>query len=428
MTLGFNTHGNNQTSGRNSAAVLSGKLRNTIGSTTHVFKYCNRQPYSMNLFNTFYETNNTFEPYHILNGEGMSLDKLQMEESEDDSETTTIKTKSFLMGFFTPKQIRTVYSVPSIAPLSRIRRPIVTIITAFSNPYLVNDVKTFGRVFGLPPCNLTVRNFSRRFVTPWAVETTLNVQWVYAMNPYAQIRVIQAASNSWNDIFKAINFANNKNNFNPRIDTDIVTMSFGSMDNGIFKSFERYFTNPNTIYFAASGNSNTVSFPSSCSNVIAVGGTSLQLNSSNFTRALETSWSKTGSGFSPSFTKPFYQPSLLQNNQRTTPDVSCVADSNTGCCVIINGRAYSIGGTSLASPIYAGMMSTLIQRRLNNRKSTYTSVLNRANTIQPLLYNNSNSFFDVVNGSSGQYFAGVGFDIPSGLGVLNCNDIVAKLG
>lgn len=435
MKMGFNTSGNNQTSGRSTPAVLLGRLKNTAGSTTRKFKYCNNNSPSLDItfdcvFNGLYQPiNQTFDPYHILNEEEIPLEFIESEENQPLTDSITPFNKAILRGPFSPSQIRTAYSVPTILPLAGIRRPIVTIISAFNNPYLINDVRTFGRVFGLPTCNLTVYNFSRRFVTEWAIETTLNVQWVYALNPYAQIRVIQAASNSWQDIFNAINFANNKNNFNPRIDTDLVTMSFGIPDNGGLSSFDRYFTNPNTIYFAASGNSNTISFPSSCSNVIAVGGTTLNLNS-DFTRALENTWSKTGCGFSKSFAKQSYQPTIQPNNQRTTPDVSCVADSTTGCYVILNGRAYSIGGTSLASPVYAGMFSVLTQRRLNNRRSTYTSVLNRSNTIQPLLYNsnNSNCFFDVINGSSGPYFAEPGFDIPSGLGVLNCNELIIKLG
>ena len=43
------------------------------------------------------------------------------------------------------------------------------------------------------------------------------------------------------------------------------------------------------------------------------------------------------------------------------------------------------------------MLSLLQQKRLNNRKSTYTSVLNKTNSIQPLLYNNSNNNQHVPN-------------------------------
>ena len=429
MKLSFNTSGNNQTNGRSTRSVLMGKLRNTIASTSRKFKYCNSNSPDLNVtfdcvFNGLYQPNNQwFEPYHILNGVEIPLDIIESEQNQENDDSVIPLTKSILRGPFNPSQIRTAYSVPTILPSPGIRRPIVTIISAFDNPYLINDVRTFGRVFGLPTCNITVHNFSRRFVTGWAIETTLNVQWVYAINPYAQIRVIQAASNSWNDIFNAINFANNRNNFNPRIDTDIITMSIGVPDNEGLSSLNNRFNNPNTIYLAASGNSNNVSFPSSCTNVIAVGGTSLNLNS-NLTRVIESVWSKSGCGFSRSFTRPSYQPSLQPNNLRATPDVSCVADPNTGCIVVLNGRGYSIGGTSLASPLYAGMLSLVTQRRLNNRKSTYTSVSNKVNSIQPLLYNNGNSFFDVTQGSSGPYVAKPGFDNASGLGVLICNDLV----
>lgn len=39
--LGFNTSGNNQTFGRTTSSILLGKLRNTPGSSTRKFKYCN---------------------------------------------------------------------------------------------------------------------------------------------------------------------------------------------------------------------------------------------------------------------------------------------------------------------------------------------------------------------------------------------------
>jgi len=426
MKLGFNTTGNIQTSGRTTPTVFLGKLRNTVASTTRKFKYCNKQSPDLNMtfncvFNGLYQPidqpiDQSFDTYHILNGE------VPLEEDNNN----TYSTKALVSGPFTPSQLRTAYSVPTILPNNSVRRPIVTIISAFRNPYLINDVKTFGRVFKLPACDLTVVNFSNRFVPNWATETTLNVQWVYAMNPYAKIRVIQAASSSWSDMTKAINYANNKRNFNPSIDTDIITMSFGSKDNGDKRFFNQTFSNTNTIYLAASGNSNVVSAPASCPNVIAVGGTSLYVNG-NLTRASERVWNKTGCGFSLSFSKPYYQPSFTSN--RMTPDVCCVGDPNTGCLVVLNGKGYSIGGTSLASPIYAGMLSLVIQNRLNRKQSTYTSVQNNSNTIQPLLYNksNENCFFDVIEGSSGIYTAQVGFDIASGLGVVNCNQLINNL-
>ena len=431
MKLGFNTSGNIQTIGRTTPAVLLGKLRNTVASTTRKFKYCNHDSPDLNLtfncvFNGLYQqVNQYFEPYHILNEQEIPLETIESQENQKTDNMTSSKS-SVLMGPFTPSQIRKCYNVPTILPANGIRRPIVTIITAFRNPYLMNDMRTFERVFKLPKCDLTVVNFSRKFVPVWAVETTLNVQCVFSMNPYAKIRVIQAASNSWKDMVTAINYANNKNNFRPKIDTDIMTMSFGSPDNGDKSFFNNYFTNPNIIYLAASGNSNNVSAPASCPNVIAVGGTTLKLNN-DFTRASESVWDKTGCGFSNSFTKPSYQPLMEGNNKRMTPDICCAGDPNTGYYVILNNRGYSIGGTSASSPTYAGFLSLLTQDRLNKKLPTYTSVQDRLNSIQPSLYNNIDCFFDITEGSSGIYNANIGFDIPSGLGALICDKFINEL-
>lgn len=51
ITLGFNTSGNNSTSGRTTTSVFLGKLKNTPGSLTRKFKYCNTN--SPNLNDTF---------------------------------------------------------------------------------------------------------------------------------------------------------------------------------------------------------------------------------------------------------------------------------------------------------------------------------------------------------------------------------------
>ena len=435
MSIAFNTSGNNQTSLRTTPSVLVGKLRNTPGSTTRKFKYCNRNSPNLNLtFNCVFNgtnfngmkdpfTNTFFQTYHILNEE------IPIEDFENNLNEKKINSKAILYGPFTPQQIKKAYSINNIIPLINKRKPIVTIIAAYNNPYLARDISSFGRIFGLPACNYTVYNFSKSFSLGWAVEVTLNVQWVYAINPYAQIRVILAQSNSLKHMFNAIIFANNKNNFKPAIDTDIISMSWGTEDTGNYSVLNNYFSNPNTIYVASSGNSSKTSVPSSCTNVLSIGGTSLNLDSF-YNRASEKVWSSSGCGFSKSFDKPIYQPSILSNNKRLSPDFSCVGDSNTPCYIVFNNRIYSIGGTSLSAPIYAGMLSLVTQNRINNDRFTYTSVQKKYNSIQPLLYdsNNSDCFYDIIQGSSGLYSAAPGFDIASGKGTLNETITIQKIG
>ena len=438
MKLGFNTNEKTTTS------VLVGRLGNSIASTSRIFKYYNKKYLDLNIsFNHIFNNlgipsiqpqSQIFTPYHILNNNQLSINEIPNE--LQNSNITPINPinsnkllkaiKPILTGPFSPSQIKTAYSINSITPLKGIRPVIITIITAFNNPYLVNDVKAFGNLFGLPPCNLKIYNFSPYFVPNWAVETTLDVQWAYAINPYAEIRVIQARTSNWADLFNAINFANNKNNFSPAINTDIINMSWGTPDKGNFSAYNNYFNNTNTIYVASSGDNSVVSFPSACTNILAIGGTSLNLLS-NYTRSTEKVWSRSGCGLSSSFNKPIYQPNINNNTRRITPDCCCVADPSTGCYVVLNSKLYSIGGTSLSAPIYAGMLSILTQNRLNQQKSTFTSVAEKINSIQPILYKNTTSFFDVISGSSSSYTAKQNFDIASGLGVCNLNSIIQQI-
>jgi subtilase family serine protease len=433
--------GNNDTNDIRINSLFLGKMGNSIASTSRIFKHCNKNSNDLNstyncVFNrqnqqnseSHFNENDAVEIHSILDPTPISIDDIKDDLPEENEE---ISSKTILTGPFTPTQIKKAYSIPNILPSTNIRRSIVTIIAAFNNQFLARDITAFGRTFGLPTCNCTIYNFSRNFSVGWATEVTLNVQWVYAINPYANIRVILAASDSPRDMINAVRFANNKNNFTPAIDTDIMTMSWGARDVGNLSAYNNYFTNPKTIYFASSGNNNHVCVPSCCTNVISVGGTSLNINRS-FNRLTERVWSKAGAGYSNSFNKPLHQPTILDNtgNRRMSPDLCCVADPNTPCFIIINNRAFSIGGTSLASPLCAGIFSLLTQNRLNSGRETYTSVLNMPNSIQPLLYdnNNSNCFFDVTEGTTTIYTAASGFDVASGKGVINLPNLLQKLG
>jgi len=412
------------------SSFLLGNLRNSTASTSRKFKYCNHQSPSLDVtFQCVFNTQLTklsfpdFNHYHILNPEEIPISLDDQDQIDDENFP---KSKAIINGPFTPAHINSVYNVTRVPPAVRVRPVVITIVGAFSNPYLINDLRTFGKMFGLPPCKVAVYNFSRYFNVSWAVEQTMDVQWAYAMNPYAQFRVVQAATASNADIFRAIAFANNRNNFTPKVDSDILTMSFGIPDTGRYGAFNSYFSNSNTIYIAASGDSSLVAFPSCCTNVVAVGGTTLKLNSADNSRANEKVWSASGCGYSQSFTRPSYQPTN-RSNKRITPDLSCVGDPNTGLRIVLNGRVYSVGGTSVSAPICAGKLSLLQQQRLNKGQTTYTSVQQRPNTLQPLLYTKPSCFYDVVMGSSGPYTASNGFDVASGLGVPISSSLLSNL-
>src|SRR5207249_2783109 len=100
----------------------------------------------------------------------------------------------------------------------------------------------------------------------------------------------------------------------------------------------------------------SVDYPSSDPNVVAVGGTNLQLNS-NGNRSSETAWTGAGGGTSDFWPRPAWQtgPGLPVNDKRNSADVSLVADPWTGYAVYFQGNWETAGGTSFAAPNWAAL-------------------------------------------------------------------------
>ena len=364
------------------------------------------------------------ETFHILENLDVDLD-YDFENSVENSVDISPFTKAVSYPLYTPAQIKKAYNVPVIQKLPNVRKVVIAIVSAFHNPYLNTDMAAFSSRFNLPRCDLSVYNLGgNSFVPGWAVETTLDVQWSFAINPNAKIILVEARSNNFNDMANAVKYANR---FNP----DVVSMSWGQADSGNSPSWTNICNNNKTCYLASSGNSNRQGFPSVTPNIMSIGGTSLYLNNLN-ERLYEKPWSLSGSGFSASFSKPSYQPILSSNkrNRRMVPDVCSVGDPNTGVVIVANKKPYRAGGTSLSAPLTAGIISLAIQNRLNNNKSTLTTIPGLSNSIQPLLYNPliyDICFNDITSGASGGNVAKYGFDLATGLGTINSGNLINYL-
>ena len=196
-------------------------------------------------------------------------------------------------------------------------------------------------------------------------------------------------------------------------------------------------------FLAATGDNGSLSYPAASPNVIAVGATSLVLNGSN-QRVSEVAWNNsigvTGSGTSQYESKPSYQTvnsatsSVLASlSNRGAPDVSWDGDPNTGYYVYLTGTNGSgangsgffsgIGGTSIASPQWTGLIALADQTRVTDGLNTLTTT-----QVLTALYallgtsNYSKAFYDVTSGSvtnadtNTTYSAGPGYDEVSGLG------------
>jgi subtilase family serine protease len=283
----------------------------------------------------------------------------------------------------------------------------VVITDAFGAPNIRQDAELFSEVYGLP--DLTPSNFqilrapgalnhppTKHFGNPagWADEITLDVEWVHAMAPGANI-ILVIGPNNGSDLDEAVNYAvahnlgniisnswssvegfGNPAQFN-RINRTLQTAAAQGID--VNYSSGDFGDNVVTVGFK------TVGFPGSSPFATSVGGTSLALNPNN-TMAFQTGWGLNftriaepasagspptvpplhfgfqdgaGGGTSLTFSKPAFQ-SGLPGTMRMVPDISFLADPQTGVEIIETSGGqtgvFVIGGTSLACPMFSALM------------------------------------------------------------------------
>jgi len=300
---------------------------------------------------------------------------------------------------------------------------IIVIIDAFGDQKLSADLSSFDSIAGLP--SPTVNAFYPNGLpitrdSGWALETALDVEWSHAIAPAAIIDLVIAPNNSIGYIYDSISYvASNLAN------ATVVSMSFGQSESQypatgpytIPQTHQLFSTmvSHGTSVFASSGDSgaNTccdASYPASDPLVVAVGGTTLNLNSSASIQTEDT-WSGSGAGSSTTFGKPSWQLNL-GDSMRDEVDVSYDADPSTGFLVVQNGSHFTVGGTSAGSPQWAAL--TALASQAANR---------RFGSIQGNLYglNGSSSYHDVSTGSDGYFSATSGWDYPTGLGTPDAN-------
>jgi len=313
----------------------------------------------------------------------------------------------------------------------------------------------------------------------WLGEMILNF-WAIAMNPNAHFRIINAHEF---ELANSVIYASTDSNFatNPHGTTDYVNMSWGDAEPGGDRKIfdDEIFINPRICYFGAAGNFRWAGYPATSSNVMCVGGASLYYDSTNtnltlWVGATNSDASKQspggGTGFShstfdgaySSYPRPAYQDGLAAlssystDPKRACPDMCSLADPATGLTVIFTNNSGTklmkqiVGGTSLASPLLAGLFSHLSQRRINENKPPLTTrltdvgstTLSNSVNLQTFLYSNYTAhalsmFYDIITGTttlhtdadlgplnSGKTFsAGTGYDIATGLGVPQMNGI-----
>ena len=340
------------------------------------------------------------------------------------SHLTTPKVGPPYAGYFfeTPASVGCVYELvsPMIAgcnPNAVTANPsgdsrAIAIVDAYHYPTAASDLMVFSSQFGLPQANFQVvyaNGYQPRVDADWNIEEALDIEWVHAMAPGAKIYLVEAASTRFADLLTAASVANS---LLKSAGGGELSMSWGGSEFSSEEGDDTYFTQSGVVYFASSGDSPGVIWPSASPYVVSVGGTSLSRNPTTGAFQLEVAWQSGGGGPSLYETRPSYQNAIsaIVQNQPGTPDVAAVADPTTGVWVYSYPYWYIIGGTSVAAPIWAGIVNAA-----GNFYSSSQSELAAA-------YTNLESpadFTDIVQGSCGPnqgYLAVAGWDFCTGAG------------
>jgi len=336
---------------------------------------------------------------------------------------------------YTPVQIRRAYGFDQLTATGVGQT--IAIVDAYGNQNIQSDLNAFCIQFGLKTTSVQVigSNPGGRG-NGWDMETSLDVEWAHVVAPDATI-ILSVAPNASNaGLLAAVDAAVDAG-------ASVVSMSWGGTESSGERSYDYHFSVPNVTFVASSGDSGElptlpeVEWPAASPYVVGVGGTSLYLDGNGNRIAAETAWSSSGGGLSSFYPVPSWQSGwntwLLNGaSARGVPDVSYVADPNTGLYVYCStysrrGSWFQVGGTSAGAPQWAALIALANQGRasgVNGNNDIYsTTVAGTPPTI-------ANNFLDISSGSNGSDqddFSLVGYDLVTGLGSPVATGVVPAL-
>ena len=324
----------------------------------------------------------------------------------------------------------------------------ITISLVEIDGFSASDVANYGACVGYRG-HITVKNVDGAPTQPGA-ETMLDVEMIQGLAPSANIVDYQSGSRTEQAIIEMLQQIIDDNTKNTGSGS-IVSMSLGAPENfetlnylnAVDQQLSILRTKEHMTVFVASGDcaaftdrvygSYSVSAPASDPNVVAVGGTVLQLDK-KANRAAEIAWSDgsdpsrctnswgSGGGNSNFYQQPSYQTgSGVSNNAsrgfRQLPDVSAVAFD---IAIYFKGKWIEVDGTSAATPIWAAGMA-LVNTALIQRfhEFYYGPLLFYYEANHPGKYH---PYFDVARGDNLGFKAGAGWDFATGWGTPNLVD------
>jgi kumamolisin len=337
---------------------------------------------------------------------------------------------------YSPQQIAAAYNFNS-AYGNGITGSGQTVAIATAYGFSSSDVSTFWSYYGIkaPKYSTVAVGGSTRHAD---IETTLDLERAGAMANGATFIVYEAATpllSTFESVYNRI-VSDNK--------ASVVSTSWGLCEQEMPDAFLIADSNifaeaaaQGQAWFAASGDDGSndcgtatlaADYPSSDPNVVAVGGTTLNLSGSGATLS-ETAWSGSGGGLSVVFDQPSYQTGFgvsnaYSNGMRQTADVAFDADPNTGYSVYFNRSWSEYGGTSFGAPQWAAIFALV--------NSAHGA---RVGAGGPTLYGLANNspvqtypaLHDTSAGNNGYYSSVSFWDYPTGWGSPDVWNLVRDL-
>lgn len=323
-----------------------------------------------------------------------------------------------------PAQFRGAYLASASATVST--NQTIAIVDAYDHPRILSDLNTYSAQFGIPglascpvsagttssPCFQKVDQNGGssypRTNSKWALEIALDVEAAHALCQNCNILLVEAKSASYGDLMAAVDRA-------VAMGAKVVSNSYGSNEFSSETQIDSHFNKAGVAFTFSSGDSGYgTSYPAASQYVTAVGGTTLNMNGNSYVS--ESVWSGAGSGCSLYESKPSWQTDTGCSN-RTIADVSADADPNTGAAVYDSVSYFgykgwfTVGGTSLASPLVAAVYAL--------------GGVPAGSSPSSLPYANVSALRDITSGSNGTcnptYLCTgtAGYDGPTGLGSPN---------
>ncbi len=334
-----------------------------------------------------------------------------------------------------------------------------TVVVFAFDGFLQSDMDTFATMFGLPPLTPeVVGGMPERRIG----EANMDLQVLHAIAPDAKLVLVNARSTSNNDGGSAFEkLGRLMESVDQQFPGAVWSFSIGWGCDRLFTAADlapvraalTAALRHGTTAFTASGDlagleckggQNWSDPPSpddvgvdaiaSLPEMTSVGGTKLSTAADGEWLA-EQSWydvpliQGTAGGVSTLFDRPKWQSvdtGAPLPDRRLVPDVSAVADPNTGVRIVFNDNVVVGGGTSQAAPIWAGLTALMNQKFV-------TGGAKPLGELNPLLYRIARGsalpgFRDInLGGNAINPGSAAGYDTATGLGTPNVENLVKNI-